>query len=100
MDRFTKLIYTWNCNLINGLKISDYLREKQIKNVAIYGMGYIGRLLADELLNEEFEVICAIDKNPQIKHNRIIVSNLDETYNKYKFNFECIINMCVVRTQK
>ena len=45
-----------------GKSIAAYLEKKDYRNIAIYGMSYIGRTLADELKGTEINVAYGIDK--------------------------------------
>lgn len=53
----------WIKNKQNRKKISDYLKERGFQSVIIYGVGYIGKRLYDELIDEEFEIKYLVDKN-------------------------------------
>lgn len=46
----------------SGKSICDYLSEKGYKTVAIYGMGYNGERVLQELKDSEIEVLYGIDK--------------------------------------
>lgn len=45
-----------------GLCVSDFLREKKYFTIAIYGMGYIGECLYDELFGGDIKVSYGIDR--------------------------------------
>lgn len=49
----------------NGKKIADFLANLGYKNVAIYGMSYVGERLLDELSESNVKVKYAIDKNAE-----------------------------------
>lgn len=44
--------------------IAEWLLKKSYKTVVIYGMGKLGKCLADRISGTEVKVICGIDKNP------------------------------------
>lgn len=47
----------------NGRKIAYYIRNKGYKEIAIYGMGILGKRLLDELMDTEVHVKYAVDQN-------------------------------------
>lgn len=51
-----------------NIPITAYLREKGLSKVAIYGCGDIGKLLYQDLLNNEITVAYGIDKNTEIQY--------------------------------
>lgn len=46
--------------------VSKYLLEKGFKRISIYGMGYLGQLLFDELNDSEVEIVYVIDRSEGI----------------------------------
>ena len=50
-------------NKQSGKKIAQYLSWKGCHTVAIYGMGYMGQTLADELTDGNVKVLYGIDQN-------------------------------------
>lgn len=67
----------------SGRSICNYLSEKGYKTVAIYGMGYNGERVLQELKNSEIEVLYGIDKKADSIISEINVlaadANLPET---------------------
>ena len=61
-----------------GKKISTYLREKEYKNIAIYGMSYAGVTLTNELKGSEINVLYGIDKNADTIYADINVVSMDD----------------------
>ena len=57
------LMQKWVKQKIKGKQISRYLSEKSIKNVAIYGMNYVGEALYEELNKNGIRVLYGIDMN-------------------------------------
>ncbi len=49
----------------DGKKIADYFEEKQIRTVAIYGVGTMGNILYNELADSNVKVSCFIDANAE-----------------------------------
>lgn len=45
-----------------GIGISSFCKKNNFLNVAVYGMGYIGECLYDELINSDINIIYAIDR--------------------------------------
>lgn len=72
------LMNKWFMNKREGKNISDYLIEKGYQNVTIYGMGYIGKCLYEELKNENYEIKDLIDQNQIIKVKEKKVKSLNE----------------------
>lgn len=46
-----------------GKSLASYFMENRYKKIAIYGMGYAGERLLEELRGSEIEVLYGIDKN-------------------------------------
>lgn len=57
------LFNQWLLKKQEGKSIVEYFHKNEIKNIAIYGMSYVGERLYDELKNTDIEVKYAIDKN-------------------------------------
>lgn len=72
------LMNRWLQNEHKGKKIADYLKEKGIHNVMIYGAGYIGRNLYEQLKLEEFEVKYLVDQNKTVMVDGKRVKGLDD----------------------
>lgn len=51
------------CNQAGKKSIAEYLKNKGFNKIAIYGMGYVGERLFDELKDSDVKVEYAIDKN-------------------------------------
>lgn len=63
----------------NSKKISDYLYNKSIRRIAIYGMGILGRQLYEELKISDIEVCFVIDKR-EIEEIAIPVFKPEENF--------------------
>ena len=83
------LFSMWIQNKENGLKIQDYLVQRNIKKIAIYGMSFVGERLYDELENSDIEVVYCIDKNCNNLYKDILVYNPDD-------NFEVEVDAVIV----
>lgn len=55
------MMYYWNKLKKENKNIANYFHNNNIKNIAIYGMGYVGQLLVDELDKTDIEVAYGID---------------------------------------
>ena len=53
----------WTRMSIEGKKASDFFKERDIKDIAIYGMNYVGETLLKDLNNTGVEVKYGIDRN-------------------------------------
>lgn len=65
-----------------GKDIASYLYEKGYQNIAIYGMSYIGKILANELTNSTVKVKYGIDQNVDIDCEGIQIVSPDEKLEK------------------
>ena len=63
--RLFRMMDHWVKAKMKQKSVADYLREKNIKNVAIYGLSYVGQTLTEELENENITVLYGIDQNPE-----------------------------------
>lgn len=57
----------WLMNIQNQKKIDEYLLNKGIYRIAIYGMSYLGTRLFYELKDSLVKVVCGLDKNSDIR---------------------------------
>ena len=65
-----------------GKNLSQYFEVNNYKNIAIYGMGYAGETLIDELKNTNTNVRYGIDKNADSLYSEVdIVTMEDELEN-------------------
>lgn len=78
----------WLKLYLDGKSISEYLHKKNYKSVAIYGMGYIGKVLATDLENGHVQVMCGIDRNAKDIHAKIKIQPPNYEIN----NIDLIIN--------
>lgn len=76
------LFSMWLQNKEAGLKIEDYLKEQQIKRIAIYGMSFVGERLYDELEQSDIKVVYCIDKNANNIYKDINVLTPDSELEK------------------
>lgn len=85
--RFLEMFYTYDRWLYlknRGLTVADFLKKNGYRNVVIYGMGYLGNRLHDELIHTDIEVLAAIDRDAiRITHEIPVVSYEYEQYKPY-----------------
>lgn len=62
----------------NGDKIGERIKQNNFLNVAVYGMGPIGRFLVKELLKDKIHVSYAIDQNAELIYADIPVYNIED----------------------
>ncbi len=73
------LMQQWIRQKIKGRNVADYLRNKGIKTVAIYGMNYVGDALLDDLRAFDIEVKYGIDMNAAHIFSIVPVYHPDDT---------------------
>ena len=68
LDKFRKMFFlcdTWMKLNRSGKTISQYLKKNNKMNICIYGVGYIGKALFEELKMNNINVIGAFDRNAE-----------------------------------
>lgn len=64
LNGYYETLAQWLTNIQNGLHVEDYLKEKGVQTVAIYGMGELGILLYNELKDStDIQVLYGIDQS-------------------------------------
>ncbi len=66
---------------LNGNNVSSFFDEKQIKNIAIYGMGRNGMQLSELLSETDVTVSFFVDKNPDDVENVIPIADDSDSLN-------------------
>lgn len=61
-----------------GKNFHSYFRENKIRTAAVYGVGFLGERLIDELAKIDVNVLYAIDLHKKGKYAGIEIKNLDE----------------------
>ena len=61
-----------------GHRLDEYFKQKNIYNIAVYGIGVLGRRLYDELENSDIEIKYLIDRNPNGMDKVLEFVSLDE----------------------
>lgn len=62
----------------DGRKLEEYFIRNSYKRIAVYGMGYVGRRLVEELKDSEIETVYGIDRNAANIYSEIKVVTMDE----------------------
>ena len=57
------LVIRWMTLKQNGICIADYFIKKDLTDIAIYGMGDLGKILYEELEPSTISITCGIDRN-------------------------------------
>lgn len=70
------LMLIWMEKEVNGKHLNDWLQAKEIRNIAIYGIGKIGKMVYKLLKNTNIEVLYAIDRLDDIIYEDIKIYHL------------------------
>lgn len=63
----------------SGKSLADYFKDNLMTQVAIYGLGTIGKRLYEELAKEQLEVVYGIDRNAEkIQVDDLEIKTLDD----------------------
>lgn len=73
-----RLMSDWLRAKQENKSIADYLKNQGYKNIAIYGMSYLGENLLYELLGSDINVIYGIDKNADNIYSDINILTPDQ----------------------
>ncbi len=73
-----ELFKIWKRNEIKNLSIENYLREKNVSSVSIYGLGNLGKVLVEELLSSEITVNAVVDKRDLLPYKGVPIVSLKE----------------------
>lgn len=71
MKQYESLLYQWAINENRKLTIENYLLDKGVHKILIYGAGIIGELLFQVLKDSKVEVIGFIDQNKGLTLNEL-----------------------------
>lgn len=61
-----------------GKQLSEYLEKYDVKTVAVYGMGVLGRHLISELSNSNIEIKYIIDRRSELHHTKYDVKSVED----------------------
>lgn len=76
--KFERIIKIYSFWIMNKISCSEYLKNLGVNKVAIYGVGYLGKNLIDDLKSSSIEIIYAIDQNPVQYNSELRIIKLDE----------------------
>lgn len=71
------ILTSWCILSSDGNRIGDYFEKNKISNIVIYGMGYMGQWLCEELINRNINVIAAIDRNI-VQYKKLKIIKIEE----------------------
>lgn len=74
------MLTMWLCSHYS-IRIEDYLSQRQIRRIAVYGYGFFGRLLCRELENTDIHIMYIIDRKKGYNANIRIIAP-DEEWDK------------------
>jgi glycosyltransferase involved in cell wall biosynthesis len=77
-QQMSQIFCQWLIKRQHGGRLSDYFEHNNFKNIAIYGMNYVGEALAEELCDSDINVEFGIDRNADNIKSKIQVIRPDE----------------------
>lgn len=108
-ERYWKVFDAWMELREQGKNVGDYLKLYNIRKVAIYGAGMMGKHLITELCGNGVEVVCAIDRKAGVIESDVklytlenklpdieaviitVLTEAEEIMNELKTKFNCRI---------
>lgn len=76
--RYNGVLQQWLRLKNMGKNIDAYFMERDIRRIAIYGMGDLGNRLSEELKSSEVEVVYGIDQNKGDVFSEIPIYSLED----------------------
>ena len=61
-----------------GIRMADFFEQRGLYNIAIYGMGYIGECLYDELQGSDICVMYGIDRSSVDYKNELAIYRIED----------------------
>lgn len=80
-ENYTNLLHNWLLKKEMGRSFSEYLKSFKYQNVAIYGMGIMGKHLVAELINTDINIVYAIDNDDVCSNANIPVYKIEQVGN-------------------
>lgn len=77
---YYNVLNQWMLLKNRGVRIADIIANAGCKNIAIYGMGELGRRLYEELRDSELVVSYCIDNMPQDNNYEVPIISSEEEY--------------------
>ena len=74
------LMNQWTLIKQKGKNLKPYFEKNNYKKIAVYGMGYVGKRLLNELKDSEIEVAYGIDKNASSMSADIKLITMDDDF--------------------
>lgn len=81
-DAILRIFTLWFKDKQSGKSLVDFFSENGYKNIAIYGMHYLGECLLEELKNSEINVKYVIDRNAERVNTDIEICTLEDNLSK------------------
>lgn len=72
------LMLDWMKLRNKGIRISDFCKKHNYLNIAIYGMGYIGEYLYDELPDCDIKIVYAIDRSARDFSQKLSIFKIED----------------------
>ena len=69
--KYSELMFQWMAMKNKGYDLTMYLRKYQCRQIAVYGIGDMGKLCCDEILREGVPVLYIIDQSVQGEYKDI-----------------------------
>lgn len=66
---------------IRGISVSDFVRNNNYKKVAIYGLSFLAEVVYEELIHDDIDVTCFIDRNKEGDYEGVRIIKPDESAN-------------------
>lgn len=76
------IMYRWKKLTNKGIGVGDYLKQKGYLKIALYGMGYIGECLYEELEKENINVLYGIDQKAVDHECKLPIYHIDDELEK------------------
>lgn len=71
--RMFRILDTWMKKRYTNSKVADYLKKMNYNNIALYGVGYLGRHLVEELSDTDVRIEYIIDKRVENIEEEIVI---------------------------
>lgn len=78
VEQYYRLFNHWLMLNQRGFSLEQYFLEREYKNIAVYGMGPLGKRLCDELRNTSVKIDFVTDINIERIHTNEITCNLND----------------------
>lgn len=76
------VMFDWLCIINRGIKIIEFFEKNNFHSIAIYGMGYIGECLYNELEGTNVKVKYGIDRTAIDFRNELAIYRLEDNLEK------------------